>query len=162
MLALSHCLSFVPADSATLGIVDKSPTCSFSYRFFLTLFGCSLHSRVYSGICVKSNLPRFWDKGHDACPASVAYMHIPSLANHLRLTLQVQSAFMIDLAQVSLALRNCTSRSLVILDEFGKGTLSTGSSFLLIFASYTFARSHQLKDDCMHHSLAFFDLVFRC
>jgi len=30
------------------------------------------------------------------------------------------------LAQVSLALRNCTARSLVLLDEFGKGTLSTG------------------------------------
>jgi len=37
---------------------------------------------------------------------------------------------MIDLAQVSLALRNCTARSLVLLDEFGKGTLSTGSSTL--------------------------------
>ncbi|KAF9554712.1 hypothetical protein CPC08DRAFT_744416 [Agrocybe pediades] len=44
---------------------------------------------------------------------------------------KVQSAFMIDLAQVSLALRNCTARSLVILDEFGKGTLSTGSSSFL-------------------------------
>lgn len=29
---------------------------------------------------------------------------------------------MIDLNQVSFALRNCTSRSLVLLDEFGKGT----------------------------------------
>lgn len=28
---------------------------------------------------------------------------------------------MIDLAQVSLALRGATSRSLIILDEFGKG-----------------------------------------
>ena len=27
---------------------------------------------------------------------------------------------MIDLSQVSLALRGCTSRSLIILDEFGK------------------------------------------
>ena len=34
---------------------------------------------------------------------------------------------MIDLAQVSLALRNSTSRSLILLDEFGKGTLSTGT-----------------------------------
>lgn len=52
---------------------------------------------------------------------------------------------MIDLAQVSLALRNCTARSLVLLDEFGKGTLSTGSltplvsvsrvPFVLLFAS---------------------------
>ena len=39
---------------------------------------------------------------------------------------------MIDLNQVSLALRNCTARSLIILDEFGKGTLSSGKhlSFL--------------------------------
>ena len=36
---------------------------------------------------------------------------------------QVQSAFMIDLNQVSYALRNSTPRSLLILDEFGKGTL---------------------------------------
>ncbi|KAJ6508696.1 muts domain V-domain-containing protein [Mycena sanguinolenta] len=40
---------------------------------------------------------------------------------------KVQSAFMIDLNQVSLALRNSTARSLILLDEFGKGTLSTGS-----------------------------------
>lgn len=33
---------------------------------------------------------------------------------------------MIDLNQVSLSIRNCTNRSLVLLDEFGKGTLSTG------------------------------------
>lgn len=32
---------------------------------------------------------------------------------------------MIDLSQVSLALRNSTSRSLILLDEFGKGTTST-------------------------------------
>lgn len=36
---------------------------------------------------------------------------------------------MIDLAQVSFALRNCSVRSLILLDEFGKGTLSTGSFF---------------------------------
>ncbi|KAF8158870.1 muts domain V-domain-containing protein [Mycena galopus ATCC 62051] len=33
---------------------------------------------------------------------------------------KVQSAFMIDLNQVSLALRNSTARSLILLDEFGK------------------------------------------
>ncbi|OAX42862.1 hypothetical protein K503DRAFT_274375 [Rhizopogon vinicolor AM-OR11-026] len=36
---------------------------------------------------------------------------------------KVQSAFMIDLNQVSLALRNCTANSLILLDEFGKGTI---------------------------------------
>ncbi|CAE6481023.1 unnamed protein product [Rhizoctonia solani] len=43
---------------------------------------------------------------------------------------KLQSAFMIDLAQVSLALRNCTARSLIILDEFGKGSLSTDGAGL--------------------------------
>lgn len=33
---------------------------------------------------------------------------------------------MIDLNQVSLALRNSTARSLILLDEFGKGTVSEG------------------------------------
>jgi hypothetical protein len=34
---------------------------------------------------------------------------------------------MIDLNQVSLALRNCTANSLILLDEFGKGTIPAGS-----------------------------------
>jgi DNA mismatch repair protein MSH5 len=38
---------------------------------------------------------------------------------------------MIDLAQVSLALRGATSRSLIILDEFGKGTTSGDGAGLL-------------------------------
>jgi DNA mismatch repair protein MSH5 len=38
----------------------------------------------------------------------------------------MQSAFMIDLNQISFALRNATTRSVLILDEFGKGTLATG------------------------------------
>lgn len=36
---------------------------------------------------------------------------------------QTASAFMIDLSQVSQALRGATFRSLLILDEFGKGAL---------------------------------------
>ena len=37
-----------------------------------------------------------------------------------------QSAFMIDLHQVALAMMLATHRSLVIIDEFGKGTDSSG------------------------------------
>lgn len=37
---------------------------------------------------------------------------------------------MIDLNQVSLALRNATPRSLILLDEFGKGTATAGSCIL--------------------------------
>lgn len=37
-----------------------------------------------------------------------------------------QSAFMIDLQQVALAMNLATHRSLVIIDEFGKGTESSG------------------------------------
>ena len=33
---------------------------------------------------------------------------------------------MIDVQQIALALRACTKRSLVIVDEFGKGTASQG------------------------------------
>jgi DNA mismatch repair protein MSH5 len=35
---------------------------------------------------------------------------------------KVQSAFMIDLQQIAIALNSCTRRSLVVIDEFGKGT----------------------------------------
>ena len=38
-----------------------------------------------------------------------------------------QSAFMIDLQQVALAMELATRRSLIIIDEFGKGTESSGS-----------------------------------
>ncbi|KAI0087825.1 muts domain V-domain-containing protein [Irpex rosettiformis] len=69
---------FVPATSATLGIVDK----------------------IFTRIQTRESVSK------------------------------VQSAFMIDLNQVSLALRNCTSRSLVLLDEFGKGTISADGAGL--------------------------------
>lgn len=41
---------------------------------------------------------------------------------------RAQSAFMIDLQQVTKALRLATDRSLLIIDEFGKGTDSNGKS----------------------------------
>ncbi|GJJ15544.1 hypothetical protein Clacol_009822 [Clathrus columnatus] len=43
---------------------------------------------------------------------------------------KAQSAFMLDLNQVSLALRNITPRSLLIIDEFGKGTLAADGAGL--------------------------------
>lgn len=70
---------FVPAESATLGLVDK----------------------LFTRISTRESVSK------------------------------PQSAFMIDLSQVSFALRNSTSRSLVLLDEFGKGTLSTDGAGLL-------------------------------
>ncbi|KAF7288536.1 DNA mismatch repair protein 5 [Mycena chlorophos] len=73
---------FVPAEAATLGIVDK----------------------IFTRISTRESVSK------------------------------VQSAFMIDLNQVSLALRNATANSLVLLDEFGKGTLPTGS--YAFFSSY--------------------------
>ncbi|KAF8297748.1 hypothetical protein DL93DRAFT_760795 [Clavulina sp. PMI_390] len=64
---------FVPADSATLGIVDK----------------------IFTRLQTRESVSK------------------------------LQSSFMIDLNQVSLALRNATPRSLVLLDEFGNGTTPT-------------------------------------
>ena len=41
---------------------------------------------------------------------------------------KMQSAFMIDLQQAALAMKLATRRSLVVIDEFGKGTDSIGTS----------------------------------
>lgn len=104
--------SFVPAESATLGLADKSQF--FMVRDGDTLTQISFHSRTNTRIGFQGP--------PEQCPwlARCAHLTLLSLP-------QEQSAFMIDLNQVSLALRNCTERSLIILDEFGKGTLSTGS-----------------------------------
>ncbi|KAF9086204.1 MutS protein msh5 [Mortierella sp. AD031] len=52
----------------------------------------------------------------------------------------IQSAFMTDLQQVALAVRMSTARSLVILDEFGKGTTSTDGSGMFCGVIEHFAR----------------------
>ena len=43
------------------------------------------------------------------------------------------STFMIDLNQVAVALQGATERSLVILDEFGKGTATVSAGNRLLF-----------------------------
>jgi hypothetical protein len=64
-----------------------------------------------------------------SCGGATVYGHsIPAEEWHRTLHIGVQSSFMIDLNQVSLALRNSTARSLILLDEFGKGTAAAGSS----------------------------------
>nr|XP_018683409.1 PREDICTED: DNA mismatch repair protein MSH5 isoform X3 [Musa acuminata subsp. malaccensis]XP_018683410.1 PREDICTED: DNA mismatch repair protein MSH5 isoform X3 [Musa acuminata subsp. malaccensis]XP_018683411.1 PREDICTED: DNA mismatch repair protein MSH5 isoform X3 [Musa acuminata subsp. malaccensis] len=78
---LSHIGSFIPADSATIGITD----------------------RIF---CAMGNKPMTTE----------------------------QSTFMIDLHQVGMMLRQATSHSLCLMDEFGKGTLTEGT------VVYTFDR----------------------
>ena len=113
----SFCRSFVPAESATLGIVDKSD--------FQTL-----HSESYGWQTLTTVFTRVSSRES----VSKVILYSPSYVfsadpwwTLLMLIHQVQSSLMIDLNQVSLALRNSTARSLILLDEFGKGTLSAGS-----------------------------------
>jgi DNA mismatch repair protein MSH5 len=67
---MAHVGSFVPAESARIGMTDK----------------------ILSRVATRESVSR------------------------------IQSAFMIDLQQISLALSLATRRSLLIIDEFGKGT----------------------------------------
>ena len=76
----------------------------------ISLISSSLHSHSDTRICFQ---------GMGVLRHHIAWHHDIDV-------FQVQSAFMIDLNQVSLALRNATARSLIVLDEFGKGTLPTG------------------------------------
>jgi DNA mismatch repair protein MSH5 len=73
---LAHVGSYVPAESATIGLTDK----------------------IFTRVQTRESVGR------------------------------IQSAFMIDLNQVATAIRNYTSRSLVLFDELGKGTVSSGKS----------------------------------
>jgi DNA mismatch repair protein MSH5 len=75
---MAHVGSFVPADSAKIGLTDK----------------------ILSRVTTRETVSR------------------------------TQSAFMIDLQQISLALSLATRRSLLIIDEFGKGTESSDGAGL--------------------------------
>lgn len=75
---MAHVGSFVPAESARIGLTDK----------------------ILSRVITRETVSR------------------------------VQSAFMIDLQQISLALSLATRRSLLIIDEFGKGTESSDGAGL--------------------------------
>lgn len=75
---MAHIGSFVPAESATIGLTD----------------------RILTRITTRESISKS------------------------------QSAFMIDLQQICLAMKLATRRSLVIIDEFGKGTTSTDGAGL--------------------------------
>lgn len=72
---MAHIGSFVPADSARIGLTDK----------------------ILTRIATRETVSK------------------------------MESAFMIDLQQVALAMTLATRRSLIIIDEFGKGTDSCGT-----------------------------------
>ncbi|XP_023951511.2 mutS protein homolog 5-like [Bicyclus anynana] len=76
---LAHIGSFVPAEAATIGVVDH------------------IYSRIQSTECIAAHM----------------------------------SAFLIDLRQMALAIRESSSNSLLIVDEFGKGTAQTDGLALL-------------------------------
>ncbi|OBT79203.1 hypothetical protein VF21_01764 [Pseudogymnoascus sp. 05NY08] len=75
---MAHIGSFVPADSATIGLTDK----------------------ILTRIATRESISR------------------------------AQSAFMIDLQQIALATTLATHRSLIVIDEFGKGTNSSDGAGL--------------------------------
>lgn len=110
--------SFVPAEEATLGIVDRSDT-SCILHFILLLTPAPVFTRVQTRESVSKVMLLPSDLSDVSKWRSYVHPGLYSLQ-------QIQSAFMIDLNQVSLALRHSTPRSLILLDEFGKGTISSG------------------------------------
>ncbi|KAI9820000.1 MAG: MutS protein msh5 [Pycnora praestabilis] len=87
--------SFVPAESAKIGLTDK----------------------ILTRIATRETVSKVIDSS-------------ASINHPLTVPLQIQSAFMIDLQQVALAINLATRRSLIIIDEFGKGTDSNGTILL--------------------------------
>ena len=92
--------SFVPAESADIGIVDK--------------------------ILVKSNSQ---DSVSQVQEQSKALTFSTPKSIPLLTGLQIQSTFMNDLQQISFDLKHLTDRSLLLIDEFGKGTSENGAPF---------------------------------
>jgi len=89
---MAHIGSFVPADSAKIGITDK----------------------ILSRVTTRETVSR------------------------------IQSAFMTDLQQISLALSLATRRSLLIIDEFGKGTeTSDGAGLACAVMEYLLNLGHE-------------------
>lgn len=63
------------------------------------------------------------------CPGKVTTGLIDKIFTRIKTRESVsknQSSFTIDMNQISIAIRNSTERSLIIIDEFGKGTMSHG------------------------------------
>ncbi|KAG0236515.1 MutS protein msh5 [Actinomortierella wolfii] len=58
---------------------------------------------------------------------------------------KVHSTFMADLSQVSMALRMATQRSLVVIDEFGKGTATTDGAGLFCAVIEHFAKMESMQ-----------------
>jgi DNA mismatch repair protein MSH5 len=79
-------VSFVPAQSAVIGITDK----------------------ILTRIATKESVSKVGP-------------------HYVKSNSQIASAFMIDVQQIALAIRACTRRSLIVIDEFGKGTEAHGT-----------------------------------
>ena len=101
---LAHCGCFVPASSARIGLTD---------RIFVRMSTCGTNAAVGTG-------------GTSVGPSD------PSGAAAAKCAwLPRESSFVRDVHQVARILRLATSRSLILLDEFGSGTLSTDGIALL-------------------------------
>jgi len=61
----------------------------------------------------------------------------------------MESSFSIDVQQVAYAMRNCTAKSLIIMDEFGKGTNTLDGASLLVATIKAFCRNPSITPRIM-------------